>query len=105
MVDDSTGPADGGRPASEPFLAGERVSLRALERDDIGFVRDTVNDPRVRPALGLWYPNTRAQEEAWFDEATGREDAFAGGAYEDTHYYGLLDREWRERDGAGGGTE
>ena len=77
MVGDPADSADGGRPASEPFLAGDRVSLRALERDEIGFVHDATNDPRVRPALGLWYPSTREQEEAWFDEASGRDDVLA----------------------------
>ena len=31
------------------------------------------------------------------EEGVGRADAFVGGAYEDTHYYGLLEPEWRER--------
>lgn len=31
------------------------------------------------------------------EEGVGREDAFVGGAYEDTHYYGPLEPEWRER--------
>lgn len=69
MTDDAG--ANGGRGtgaddrrAVEPFLTGERVALRALERDDVPFVRDAVNDPRVRSAVGLWYPSTRSQEEA-----------------------------------------
>ncbi|MFC5368197.1 GNAT family N-acetyltransferase [Salinirubrum litoreum] len=32
------------------------------------------------------------------EEGVGREDAFLDGAYHDTHYFGVLDAEWRERD-------
>jgi RimJ/RimL family protein N-acetyltransferase len=33
------------------------------------------------------------------EEGVGREDAFLDGDYHDTHYFGVLDPEWRERDG------
>jgi RimJ/RimL family protein N-acetyltransferase len=33
------------------------------------------------------------------EEGVGREDGFLDGDYHDTHYFGVLDREWRERDG------
>jgi RimJ/RimL family protein N-acetyltransferase len=44
------------------------------------------------------------------EEGVGREDAFLDGAYRDTHYYGLLEREWRAREdesgsGAAGGED
>lgn len=32
------------------------------------------------------------------EEGVGREDTFVDGDYRDTHYFGLLDREWRARD-------
>jgi ribosomal-protein-alanine N-acetyltransferase len=32
------------------------------------------------------------------EEGVGREDAFLDGDYHDTHYFGVLEREWRERD-------
>jgi RimJ/RimL family protein N-acetyltransferase len=33
------------------------------------------------------------------EEGVGREDAFLDGDYHDTHYFGVLESEWRERDG------
>jgi RimJ/RimL family protein N-acetyltransferase len=33
------------------------------------------------------------------EEGVGREDGFLDGDYHDTHYFGVLDREWRERGG------
>ena len=35
------------------------------------------------------------------EEGVGREDAFFDGAYHDTHYFGVLRREWDERHGDG----
>jgi RimJ/RimL family protein N-acetyltransferase len=32
-------------------------------------------------------------------EGVGREDAFLDGEYRDTHYYGLLEDEWRAGEG------
>jgi hypothetical protein len=40
---------------------------------------------------------TLARERRYVEEGVGREDAFLDGAYRDTHYYGVLEREWRAR--------
>lgn len=177
------------------FVAGERITLRPVEEDDLEFVTEGVNHPQVRPFVGQSFPTTLAGERRYFEELNerrdaiqllvvaederigvvefdpidretgvtelgfwihpdhhgegygrealclvlayafaelrihkvtanaydvneasrgllesvgftheevGREDAFLDGDYHDTHYYGLLEREWRDRSGGKG---
>jgi RimJ/RimL family protein N-acetyltransferase len=49
-------------------------------------------------AYGVNEGSRRLLESAGFvEEGIGREDAFFDGSYRDTHYYGVLESEWRER--------
>jgi RimJ/RimL family protein N-acetyltransferase len=48
------------------FLRGERVELRTVEKEDLEFVRDALNDPRVWTGLGTARPHNMASEEEWF---------------------------------------
>ena len=50
------------------FLAGDRVELRTIERDDLEFLRDAINDPAVRKNLTVRWPINLEQEEDWFEE-------------------------------------
>lgn len=179
------------------FAEGERVTLRPIEEDDLGFVAAGVNHPEVRPFVGQSFPTSVARERRYlaelnertdavsvlvtvgddrvgvaefdpvdreagvadlgiwihpdhhgggygreatelmlayaFDElrmhkvtaeaydhnaaskgllesvgftreGVGREDAFLGGEYRDTHYFGILEGEWRDRADAGPAT-
>ena len=172
------------------FVAGERVTLRPVEEDDLEFVTEGVNHPQVRPFVGQSFPTSLDRERRYLEEmnerldaiqviavaedervgvvefdpidretgvaeigfwihpdhhgqgygrealcllvayafdelrihkvtanaydvnaasrgllesvgfiheGVGREDAFLDGEYHDTHYYGLLEREWRGR--------
>lgn len=56
------------------FLTGERVSLRPVEREDLPFVRDGVNHPDVRGAVGQPMPSNLPTEERWYDEANRNHD-------------------------------
>ena len=49
------------------FLRGERVELRTVEEEDLEFVRDSVNDPRVWTDLGTARPHNMRQEAEWFE--------------------------------------
>ena len=56
------------------MIYGERVRLRAIEREDIDrFVR-WFNDPEVRRYLLVYEPMSRAQEERWFESYLSRKD-------------------------------
>jgi RimJ/RimL family protein N-acetyltransferase len=172
------------------FPEGDRVTLTTLDADDVGFVHEGVNHPRVRRRVGATLDAEREHLEALSDrsdalavlvvagderagvveldpidrergladlavwihlrvqrsgygreavelvvaygfddlrlhkvsahdvneascrmleavgfteEGVGREDAFFGGDYHDTRYYGLLARAWRARDDETGG--
>lgn len=173
------------------FVEGDRVTLRPIEADDLGFVTEGVNHPAVRPFVGQSIPTSLARERRYLEElnertdavsvmavvgddrvgvvefdpidraagvadfavwihpenhgdgygheaaelmlayafdelrvhkvtaeayepntasqelleslgfvreGVGREDAFLGGEYHDTHYFGILEREWRARE-------
>jgi RimJ/RimL family protein N-acetyltransferase len=56
-------------------IYGERVRLRAIEREDVPrFVR-WFNDPEVRQFLTMYRPLSRAEEERWVESlASRRED-------------------------------
>jgi len=56
-------------------IYGERVKLRAIEREDVPrFVR-WFNDPEVKQFLTMYRPLSRAEEERWVESlASRRED-------------------------------
>lgn len=58
------------------FLVGDRVTLRPVEREDLQFVRDGVNHPDVRRAVGQPLPSNLPMEERWYDEANRSDDLF-----------------------------
>ena len=49
------------------IMYGERVRLRAVEREDMKTFHAYVNDPEVTRGLALYMPMSMAEEEAWFD--------------------------------------
>jgi RimJ/RimL family protein N-acetyltransferase len=48
------------------ILYGERIRLRAVERDDIRTFHEYVNDPEVTRGLSMYLPMSLADEEKWF---------------------------------------
>ncbi len=48
-----------------PFLIGERIYLRPLEKEDLDRCLTWINDPAVINTLGRKFPTNRAQEEEW----------------------------------------
>lgn len=49
------------------FLQGRVVTLRALETEDLDFVRDLINDPEVESTIVGWsWPKPRKEQEQWF---------------------------------------
>lgn len=56
------------------FIPGDRVDLRTIEREDIEFLQQAINDPAVRRNLTVRWPLNHEQEEAWFEEQVTSED-------------------------------
>jgi len=54
------------------MIIGERVRLRAIERDDLPRFVQWLNDPEVRDNLELYQPLSMPQEEKWFEEILKR---------------------------------
>lgn len=49
------------------FRTGDNVELRTIEEEDVEFLQEHVNDPRVRHSIGATEPISRAGEEEWID--------------------------------------
>jgi RimJ/RimL family protein N-acetyltransferase len=54
------------------MIAGKKVRLRSIERDDLPRYVEWFGDPKVRRHLLVWLPFSLAQEERWFESLQGR---------------------------------
>jgi RimJ/RimL family protein N-acetyltransferase len=54
-------------------LYGERVRLRAVEREDLPKFHEWVNDPEVTRGLTLYLPMSMVDEENWFNGVAQRD--------------------------------
>jgi RimJ/RimL family protein N-acetyltransferase len=54
------------------IIYGERIRLRAVEREDVKKYFDWVNDPDVTFGLSLYLPISMADEEKWFERVSTR---------------------------------
>jgi RimJ/RimL family protein N-acetyltransferase len=54
------------------IIYGERIRLRAVEREDLKKYFDWVNDPEVTYGLSLYLPISLNEEEKWFERVANR---------------------------------
>jgi RimJ/RimL family protein N-acetyltransferase len=54
------------------MIYGERIRLRAIEKDDLPRFVTWLNDPEVRHGLMLFLPLSLAEEEQWFENMLKR---------------------------------
>lgn len=54
------------------MIYGERIRLRAPERDDVALFAAWINDPEVRFGISLYLPMSIAREEQWFESMLKR---------------------------------
>lgn len=57
------------------MIYGERIRLRAVEREDVKKYYEWVNDPEVTRHLSLYLPMSTVDEENWFDGLAKRSQA------------------------------
>lgn len=86
------------------MLLGERVRLRAIEREDIPTFVRWFNDPEVRQYLHMYEPMSRAKEERWFESRLDARDDFllaiearVGDAWIHIGNVGLHRVDWKNR--------
>lgn len=53
-------------------IYGERIRLRAAEREDVSKFHEWINDPEVTAGLSLILPMSMRDEEAWFENVGKR---------------------------------
>lgn len=54
------------------IIYGERIRLRAVEREDVKKYFEWVNDPEVTFGLSLYLPMSMTDEEKWFERMSSR---------------------------------
>jgi len=83
------------------MLFGEKVRLRAIERDDIPRFVKWLNDPEVKQYLTMFWPLSHAEEERWFEKQLDDQNSrvFAIETEDGTHIgnIGLHDIDWKNR--------
>ena len=86
------------------MIYGNRVRLRAIERQDIPTFVRWFNDPEVRQYILMFAPMSTAQEERWFESLQDRRDEFlfaieahAGDEWIHIGNTGLHNIDWKER--------
>ena len=61
-------------PASFPFLVGDRLYLRPVERADLARIRKWANDPQIRRLTAEVRPMTVAAADRFYDKVQNDED-------------------------------
>ncbi len=86
------------------MLYGQRIRLRAIEREDIPTFVRWFNDPEVRQYLLMYEPMSTAQEERWFQGLLERRDDYlfaieaqAGERWIHVGNCGLHQLDWKNR--------
>ena len=57
------------------MIYGERIRLRAVEREDVKKFYVWVNDPEITHHLALYLPMSTVDEEHWFDSLSRRDQS------------------------------
>ncbi len=52
------------------MICGKNVRLRAMERSDLPYFQEWLNDPEVTEGLSTYLPLSLADEEQWFNQAS-----------------------------------
>lgn len=87
------------------MFIGDGVRLRAVERDDLPHFQAWFNDANVNVHLGVFLPQSKAHEEAWFQKAVeGPREEFplaieipSGDSWRMVGNCGLFKIDWRNR--------
>jgi RimJ/RimL family protein N-acetyltransferase len=87
------------------MIYGERIRLRAPEREDLPRFVAWLNDPEVRENILLYLPMSLVAEERWFEEMLSRPDPEhpmvieirEGEGWEPIGNCGMLNLDWRNR--------
>jgi len=84
-------------------IFGKKVLLRAIENEDLKFLRDLHNDPEIAKWIGGWsFPLSMADQEAWYekiskDKTTIRLIIELKDTHEVIGLTGLWDIDWKDR--------
>ena len=58
------------------MIYGDRVRLRAIEREDVPTFYEWMNDPEIRQYLLLYEPMSKIKEEQWVESLQEKKNDF-----------------------------
>lgn len=87
------------------MIYGQRIRLRAVEKEDIPRFVAWLNDPEVRSGLSLYLPISESEEENWFENMLNTPapehplviEIVDGGGWVPVGNCGFLQMDWRIR--------
>ncbi len=87
------------------MISGNRIRLRAIEREDLALFVTWLNDPQVLEGLSLYFPLSNHVEERWFEnmmQKPAEEHPLMIEVKEDNNWVsigdiGLMNLDWRNR--------
>lgn len=83
-------------------IRGKRITLRAIELEDLPLLHAWLNDPEIAPGLGdVHFPSSRYQQEKWFERVQQDERTIRLAVEDDEGalfgYTGFWSINWRDR--------
>jgi RimJ/RimL family protein N-acetyltransferase len=84
-------------------IFGKKVILRAIEKEDLEFLRDLHNGPEIEKWIGGWsFPLSMSDQEAWFEKISRDKSSIRmiielKDSHEIIGFTGLWDIDWKDR--------
>jgi len=85
------------------FLEGEKVNLRTVEEEDLEFIRDNFNNPKVWKNLDYNHPQNLEQEREFFEDVISGDNSINLGICSEKQLMGLI--ELKEKESSAGVAE
>ncbi|MFW6040359.1 MAG: GNAT family N-acetyltransferase [Thermoplasmatota archaeon] len=74
--------------AGSVFIKGDRINLKTIEKEDLVFFKDNINDPSIRYNLTIRFPINKKEEERWIEY--DRKDSVDLAIYKDEEPIGVI---------------
>ncbi len=79
--------------AGAVFLEGDKIDLKTIEEEDLEFLRDGINNPRIRTYLTANRPINLAQQKDFFENVVSNEDPITLAIADESGIVGIISLE------------
>ncbi len=80
------------------FLEDDKVNLRTIEEEDLEFLRDNINSPRIRTFLTVRKPQNMSQQKSFYEEVISGEEDVHLAVCDDEDIVGIISLEEDRKD-------